>query len=80
MVDKQKLNQAVDKSGLKRKAIAQRLGLSDHALFNKINGISSFKVSEVLILEEVLNLSENETRSIFFNRDVENKSTFERAL
>ena len=79
MVDKQKLNQAINDSGLKRKAIAQRLGLSDHALCNKINGISSFKVSEVLILEDMLHFTEDQTRSIFFNRQVENKSTFERA-
>lgn len=75
MVDKKKLNEAINRSGLKRKAIAQRLGISDHALSNKINSQSSFKISEVLTLEDVLNLTENDTRAIFFNREVDFNST-----
>ena len=75
MVDKDKLNKAIERSGLKKKAIAFNLGISDHALNNKINNITAFKVSEVLALEDILRLNENETRAIFFNRDVENNST-----
>lgn len=79
MVDKMRLEDAIRDSGIKRKSLAQKLGISDHALSNKMNNISEFKVSEVLTLEHILNLSEDQTRCIFFRRDVDFNSTQGRA-
>lgn len=75
MVDKEMLERAIKDSGIKKRAIAQKLKISEHGLSNKINSISEFKVSEVLLLEEILNLSVPQTRLIFFNRNVDLNST-----
>lgn len=76
MVDKGKLEDVIRDSGIKRKTLARKLGISDHALSNKINNTSEFKVSEVLIMEEALHLSLEETRDIFFKRNVDFNSTY----
>ena len=66
MVDTEKLKTAITDSGMKRTAIAQRLGISLHAFTNKVNNKSEFKVPEVLKLETILSLNEAKTREIFF--------------
>ena len=79
MVDKELLEEVIKDSGIKKRAIAQKLKISEHGLSNKINNISEFKVSEVLLLEEILNLSVPQTRLIFFSRGVDFNSTRGRA-
>lgn len=75
MVDRERLKKTIEESGLKKIAIAQKLGISLHALVNKVNGKSEFKVTEVLMLESILGLRNEETRAIFFNPCVELNST-----
>lgn len=77
MVNREKLKAAIAASGVKRVAIAKRLGISLHALANKINGLSEFKLSEMLAIEDMLRLSTDETRAIFFEPCVESDSTAE---
>lgn len=68
MVNTDLLNQTIDASGLKRKAIAERLGLSEKGLYNKVEGITEFKGSELTALKVILHLSDSEWKSIFFNQ------------
>ena len=77
MVNTERLNAAIEHKGTKRLAIAKRLGISLHALANKINGLSEFKVSEVLVMEDILGLDTAQSRAIFFNPCVEPNSTSE---
>ena len=75
MTDTEMLNEAIMRSGIKRKTLASKMGISDHALYNKINNKTGFKISEVLVLEDELRLTESETRRIFFGQNVDFKST-----
>ena len=75
MVNTRSLNSLIQNSGIKRQSIASQLGISLHALSNKVNNITEFKVSEVLKLEEILHLEEDSSRAIFFAKEVENNST-----
>ena len=77
MVDRERLKKTIEESGLKKMVLAQKLGISLHALANKVNGKSEFKVTEVLMLESSLGLNNEETRAIFFNPCVELNSTSE---
>lgn len=72
-----KLIEYLKEHGISRLAIARKLGISLHALSNKLNGESEFKVREVLELEEFLRLDTDETRLLFFDTEVELNSTRE---
>lgn len=75
MVNTNKLNDIINSSGLKRTAIAKSLNISLHALSNKINNISEFKLSEMTGLERMLNLDPETSKSIFFCHEVDGQST-----
>ena len=66
MTDNKLLLSIIDKNGLKLKFISDKLGITQQALYNKVNGKSEFKVSEMNKLCEVLNLSNKEKKDIFF--------------
>lgn len=78
MVDKERLEKAIKASGIKGKSLAKKLGISYHTFSNKMNNLTEFKISEVLALEYELRLSEEDTRQIFFTRNVEFNSTLGR--
>lgn len=65
-MDKVKLVQKIEESGLKRTFIAKELRVSDRALRDKINGATEFKNSEIIIMTSLLGLSEDEMLSVFF--------------
>lgn len=65
-MDKIKLLQKIEESGLKRTFIAKELRVSDRALRDKINGATEFKNSEIIIMTSLLGLSEDEMLSVFF--------------
>jgi len=67
-VDYEKLKQKIDERGLKIRYIAEKLGISHEAMYNKVKGKSEFKVSEVAALAKILKLSDRDIRSIFFAR------------
>ena len=72
MTDTNLLNEIIQKSGYKRKFIAEQLGITPFGLDKKINNITEFKASEIDILCRLLgvkNLSEKER--IFFVRKVD---------
>jgi hypothetical protein len=66
MTDTETLRERIKVTGLKYKAIADRLGLSPYALQLKIDNKSEFKVSEVDALSMLLGLSLREKNDIFF--------------
>lgn len=69
------LNERIDASGLKRGFIAEQLELSAYGLLKKINGENEFKVSEVVKLCRILNISDEDRDRIFFDPKVDLEST-----
>ena len=64
------LNQEIEKSGKKLKALARDLGLSYSGLRRKLDGIYEFNRSEIETLCKVLNLNTAEDRDrVFFNEE-----------
>jgi len=60
------LRECIRKSGLRISFICDRLGLSREAFRLKMNGSREFKVSEMKILCDVLELSPDMRDAIFF--------------
>ncbi len=75
MTDTIKLKQAIKDSGMTIVAIAEKAGILRETLYNKINGESEFKASEISALSKVLNLSNEERDAIFFANEVECEAT-----
>lgn len=46
--------------------LAQKLGLSKKAMYQKISGETQFKQKEISAIKNILNLSEEKTFAIFF--------------
>lgn len=69
MVNK-RLIEEIAKSGLKKCVIAEKLGISDCSLRNKLSGKSDFYVEEALKLIQMLGFSECDFGN-FFARKVE---------
>lgn len=69
MVNTEVLTDIIEKSGLKREYIAQRLGITRQTLTAKIAGDSEFSVSEVRALCDVLGIKKlRDINQIFFMR------------
>lgn len=62
------LEQAIERSGLKKGKIAECLGVSRAGLINLINGRAEFKVSQMLVLSALLKLTTAERDAIFFGQ------------
>ena len=67
MTDTKLLEQAIDRSGLKKGKIAEHLGVSRAGLINLINDRAEFKVSQMLVISNLLGLTPEERDAIFFN-------------
>lgn len=76
MTNRKLLLQKIESSGLKLGFIADKLGVSYNWLKKKIDGEVPFKVYEVQILCNILNISDlQEKENIFFAENVEEFST-----
>lgn len=64
------LKRAINRRGLKIRYIAEKLGISHEAMYNKVKGKTEFKASEIAMLIDLLDLSDAEVREIFFTRKV----------
>lgn len=63
---------ALKRAGLTKREVAQRLGLSEMGLYQKINNITEFKASEISKLYKILKLGGlKEQQNIFFANNVE---------
>lgn len=67
MINHEKLISLIDAKGLKRVWLAHELNLSESAFRNKLQGKNEFKTSEIEILKDCLNLSQDEFVSTFFS-------------
>ena len=65
MADVVKLNEIVEKSGLKKTFIASKIGVSYQGYCKKMNGKSDFLASEIAVLKDLLRLSDKEVTAIF---------------
>lgn len=65
------LNKIIDESGLKKTAIAHRIGMKPGTLKDRLNGTTEFKLSEVAKISVVLGLNRTAMSRIFFADDVQ---------
>lgn len=65
MVDIKALNDAITRAGVKKKALANALGITPNSLTRKLDGSVDFKVSEICIIRDFLRLSNEEVCKIF---------------
>lgn len=72
MFSKVELEVALLRKGIKKKDIAQLLGITKQGFHKKLIGQSEFKASEIGMLSEILGVEE--VSNIFFKNDVEFKS------
>lgn len=59
---------AITRSQISKRDLAKKLGISEQGLYNKLNGISEFKASEIRALSDELSLSSQEREEIFSQR------------
>ena len=71
MTDSEALSKAIENSGLKLTFIANKLELSREGFYKKLNNQTEFKASEIVKLQDILNLSNKERDKIFFTHKVE---------
>lgn len=74
MTDTVELEVAIKRSGLTKRELAKKIGLSEMGLYKKIHNITEFKASEITALVEILSLQEK-VSEIFFAQKVDFKST-----
>jgi hypothetical protein len=60
---------AITRSQISKRDLAKKLGISEQGLYNKLNGISEFKASEICALSDELSLSSQEREEIFFAKE-----------
>lgn len=70
------LNDRIALSRIPITAIAEQLGVSRQTLYNKINGEREFKTSEITKLCEILRLTDEEKRLVFFADKVDEFVSF----
>ncbi len=75
MVNFELLNKKIKNSGMTVVAVAEKSGILRETLYNKLNGSSDFKASEILKLSSALGLSVDERNNIFFAQESELNST-----
>ena len=64
------LKKIIKDSGRKLESIALAIGVDRVTLYNKINGFTEFKVSEINSLCETLNIDAKTKMLIFFNDEL----------
>ena len=64
------LRASIARAGITNRKLAEQLGLSGQAFYNKIHGDTEFKGSEIKCLARVLNLSMQDVNTIFFDQVV----------
>jgi len=74
-LNKELLRETIEGSGYKLIFIASKLDVTYQGLLNKLNGITEFKLSEVRTLCDLLNIDNQTKEDIFFNQNVDYKST-----
>lgn len=60
------LEQYIEKSGLKKSFIAEKLGITAYGFALKVSNKNEFKASEITILCELLKIRARDKEAIFF--------------
>lgn len=60
------LNEKIEEVGIKRKKLAEKLNLTYPGFRLKVRGTTEFKAAEIAKLSELLKLTKQEERKIFF--------------
>lgn len=66
MIDTQALKQAYRNSGLKKAAVADKMGLTVQTLTRKMDGDAEFTVSQAQEIGDIFGLDPEQQRRIFF--------------
>ena len=66
MTDTTLLRKKIDASGYKLVFVAEKCGLTYQGFMKKVNNETEFKASEIVILKELLRLTDGEADAIFF--------------
>lgn len=64
------LRASIARAGVTNRSLAAQLGLSEQALYNKIQGETEFKGSEIKNIARILGLSMGDVNLIFFDQEV----------
>lgn len=62
------LRASIARKGITNRALASRLGLSEQAFYNKLQGDTEFKGSEIKTLARELGLTMDDVNLIFFDQ------------
>lgn len=75
VINKKMLKAAMVMSGMTQGDLAKAMGMSTPSMNYRINGKREFSISEIQMLCELLELSDEQKLQIFLKTYVENKST-----
>lgn len=75
MTDTVALREKIKSMGIKLTFVADTLGMTKQALDRKLKDGSDFKAYQMIILKDLLHLTNKEARDIFFSKDVDKIST-----
>lgn len=68
MADIKRLQEIIVNKGLSKTFIAQKMGISRQALYNKLNGLAPFNQYDIKKLCDILDIKNStEMKRIFFN-------------
>ena len=70
MTDSQKFKDYMREHGYTVKTLAEQIGISHEALYQKIANERSFKATEIMRISEVFGMSTAERDEIFFAKEV----------
>lgn len=66
-MNRMELKAEIVRSGMSNRKVARDLGISEQAFYNKLNGASEFKESEIKKIIKMLNLSSARVNQIFLS-------------
>lgn len=67
MTDTKSLKIAIMRADISHEEIAYKLGITRETLWRKINNITEFKAREIMLLRDILHLSNEQRDAIFFS-------------
>lgn len=70
MVDIDRLNRAIEESGMTIKAVAKRAGIPRYTLDRRLKGVGDFTAAEIVGLTKALRLKVSERNDIFLRESV----------
>lgn len=65
-MNRSELRAEIARHGISNRALAKELSVSEQAFYNKLNGVTEFKESEIKKLANVLSLSPSQVNLLFF--------------